>query len=99
MGFLNPYVIRARILLQGMWPSGLDWDDLLDENLAKKAKTWFAELQQLAEITVPRCLQLEKRVVATTIHTFTDASGEAYAAAIYARQQYEDGATSVRLVV
>ena len=99
MEFLNPYVIRAKILLQEMWTSGLDWDDLLDENLAKKAKTWFAELQQLAEITVPRCLQLEERVVATTIHTFTDAPGEAYAAVIYARQQYEDGSTSVRLVV
>ena len=99
MGFLNPYVIRAKILLQEMWTSGLDWDDQLDENLARKAKTWFAELQQFGKITVPRCLQLEKRVVTTTIHTFTDASGDAYAAAIYARQQYEDGSTSVRLAV
>ena len=99
LGFLNPYVIRAKILLQEMWTSGLDWDDLLDENVARKAKTWFAELQQLSEVIVPRCLQLEKRVVTTTIHTFTDASGEAYAAAIYARQQYEDGSTSVRLIV
>ena len=99
MGFLNPYVIRAKILLQEMWTSGLDWDDLLDENHAKRANRWFAELQQLAGISVPRCLQLEKRVIATTIHTFTDASGEAYAAAIYARQQYEDGSLSVWLVV
>ena len=49
MGFLNPYVIRAKILLQEMWTSGLDWDDQLDENLARKAKTWFAELQQLGK--------------------------------------------------
>eukprot|EP00112_Aurelia_sp_Birch-Aquarium-sp1_P014564 Seg3156.3 transcript_id=Seg3156.3/GoldUCD/mRNA.D3Y31 product="hypothetical protein" protein_id=Seg3156.3/GoldUCD/D3Y31 len=99
LGFLNPYVIRAKILLQEMWTSGLEWDDLLDENLARNAKTWFTELKELAGITVPRCLQLEKRVVTTSIHTFTDASGEAYAAAIYARQQYDDGSTSVRLVV
>eukprot|EP00112_Aurelia_sp_Birch-Aquarium-sp1_P016020 Seg3592.2 transcript_id=Seg3592.2/GoldUCD/mRNA.D3Y31 product="hypothetical protein" protein_id=Seg3592.2/GoldUCD/D3Y31 len=99
MGFLNPYVIRVKILLQEMWTSGLEWDDLLDENLARKAKTWFTELKELAGITVPRCLQLEKRVFTTSIHTFTDASGEAYAAAIYARQQYDDGSTSVRLVV
>ena len=29
MGFLNPYVIRTKILLQEMWTSGLEWDDLL----------------------------------------------------------------------
>ena len=44
-------------------------------------------------------LTTKKRVITTPIHTFTDASGEAYAAAIYARQQYEDGSLSVRLVV
>ena len=99
MGFLNPYIIRAKILLQEMWTSGLEWDDFLDDSQARKAKRWFLELQQLGEISVPRCLQLEKEVVTTTIHTFTDASGEAYAAAIYARQQYKDGSISVRLVV
>ena len=30
MGFLAQYVIRAKILLQEMWTSGLDWDDPLD---------------------------------------------------------------------
>ena len=41
---LAPYVIRAKILLQEMWTSGLDWDDLLDQSQARRAKRWFEEL-------------------------------------------------------
>ena len=38
MGFLAPYVIRAKILLQDMWTSGLDRDDLLDQSQARSVR-------------------------------------------------------------
>ena len=38
MGFLNPYIIRAKILLQEIWTSGLEWDDFLEYSQARKAK-------------------------------------------------------------
>ena len=37
LGFLAPYIIRAKIILQGMWESGVDWDDSVEESLSKKA--------------------------------------------------------------
>ena len=79
MGFRNPYLRREKILPLEMWTLGLEWDDLLDKNHGKKANRWFAERQQLAGILVPleNWLQLEKRVIATTTHTFMGASGEA----------------------
>ena len=46
-GFLAPYVIRAKILLQEMWTSGLDWDDLVDQSQARRSKKWFKELGEL----------------------------------------------------
>jgi len=30
LGFLSPYIIRVKILLQMMWSCGLDWDEQLD---------------------------------------------------------------------
>lgn len=53
----------------------------------------------MGEISVPCCLQLDNEVTSTTIHAFTDALGDAYAAAIYARQQYEDVSINVCLVL
>lgn len=52
VGFLAPYVIRTKKLLQEMWTSGLDWDDLLDQNRARRAKSWFEELGELSNVKV-----------------------------------------------
>ena len=47
VGFLAPFNVRAKILLQEMWAAGLDWDDLFQEDLASKARKWFSELEDL----------------------------------------------------
>ena len=62
MGFLALYVIRAKVLLQEMWTSGLEWDDLLDQRQACKAKKWYKELSELSDVQVSRCLQLNREV-------------------------------------
>ena len=100
MGFLALFTIRSKILLQDMWASGLGWDELLDLQLTKKARKWFSELADLTEIKVPRCLQVKKEgeVISRSLHTFSDASEEAYGAVSYVRYQYSSGAVSVHLV-
>ena len=98
MGFLATYIIRAKILLQEMWTSGLDWDDPLDPSQAKQAKKWFEELSELSDVRVSRCLQLNSLVETVTLHTFTDTSGDAYGAVTYVRYQYKDGTVSTSLV-
>lgn len=98
LGFLTPYIVRARILLQSMWTSGLDWDEPLNAELKTKAQNWFDELSELSKIRVPRCLRLTADVKEVTIHTFADASIEAYGAVTYARHEYTDGTVSCNLV-
>ena len=58
LGFLAPFIIHAKILLQEMWAAGMDWDDLFLGDLASKARKWFKELEDLPTIKVPRCLRL-----------------------------------------
>lgn len=98
LGFLSPYVIRTKIILQEMWESGVDWDDLVEESLLRKAQEWFEELSQLPRLCVPRCLRIGLGVKKITLHTFTDASQQAYGAATYSRHLYEDGSVTCRLV-
>ena len=100
LGFLSPFTIRAKILLQDMWSLGLEWDDNLPDDLTRKAKSWFAELGELENVRVSRCVQnkTSAQVESKTLHTFVDASMEAYGAVVYARYTYEDGSVSTRLV-
>ena len=53
IGFLAPFTIRAKILMQEMWTAGLDWDEELTESLTRSARVWFDELEKLRLIQVP----------------------------------------------
>ena len=47
LGLLTPYTVRAKILLQEMWASGVDWDESLSGNLSLQATQQFNELAAL----------------------------------------------------
>ena len=99
LGFLAPYTIRAKILLQEMWTSGLDWDDKLDEHLINQSMKWFTELNELEEIRVPRCLSYTQKPHDTVVlHVFTDASKDAYGAVVYAKYAHENGSIDGSIV-
>ena len=69
LGLASPFTICAKILLQGMWTKGPNWDEPIDRELSIRARDWFSELKNLQEINVPRCLQestLEKSISVQT---------------------------------
>ena len=98
LGFLSPYVVHARILLQETWAAGVDWDDPLGSDLQSKVDEWFRELEDLPSICIPQCLQATRDVKSTSLHTFVDASEEAYGAVVYIRHTYVDGTVTSRMV-
>ena len=100
MGFVTPFVVRVKSLMQEVWVSGIDWYDQSPENILDKAKKWFAELQDLRNLKIGRWLRRStSQVVADqSFHVFSSASSDAYAAAMYERNVYEDGSVSVSFI-
>ena len=79
-----PFTHRAKMLFQLTWREGTDWDDFLPDDQQKKWRELFAELAELCSISVPRCLHPFRVEPEQEVLVFTDASEQAYAAAVYA---------------
>ena len=98
LGLVTPYTIRAKILLQVMWTRGLDWDEGIDGDLTEQVQQWFSELEDLRNVQVHRCLQPRTGSAETTIHTFVDASKDAFGAVSYVRNVRHDGVVETRFI-
>jgi hypothetical protein len=83
--------------MQEICAAGLDWHDVLPAELDSKWKTWISELQELPNVTIPRCL---RNALPTNIqlHMFSDASKAAYAAVAYLVCKYVNHPPTSRLI-
>lgn len=99
LGFLAPYVVGAKLLIQQAWIEAADWDIPLPVHHQEQWKSWFQESKGLEGICIPRCLkERHSTAVKDSLHTFSDASEAAYAAAVHICQEYEDKSTRTRLL-
>ncbi|GBM28321.1 hypothetical protein AVEN_229506-1 [Araneus ventricosus] len=82
IGFLGPFVLRVKLLMQEIWKLSLDWDDYLPECLSLAWNRWCNEVPGLGELRIPRYLFSNMFNVGITkieLHCFSDASQKAYA--------------------
>jgi len=86
LGFLCHLIIKARILQQEIWRSGLSWDEELNAELFQKWRSWLEELQGITDVKIPRCYSLQiPRASDIQLHVFCDASEKAFAAVAFLR--------------
>ena len=89
-----PFTVRSKILFQETWSRGLEWDEELPPDMKRKWEDWVAELEHVSSLSVPRCIHSFSKVTVQKLHVFSDASEQAYAAAVYAVTEGEDGTSS-----
>ncbi|GFV74986.1 integrase catalytic domain-containing protein [Trichonephila clavipes] len=91
VGFLSPYTIRLKCLLQELWLRKLSWDDELPPDIHAVWSQWWLELPFLSELKIPRkILDSSGDSSEVQIHTFSDASQKAYGAAAFLRVKHKD---------
>lgn len=81
LGFLTPFSVTGRLLIQRLWSAGIDWDEHLPPDIENDARRWLVEVDKLGEIEVERSLKVREN---TALHIFVDASTMAYGAVSYA---------------
>ena len=100
LGLLACFTIRARVLLQDIWRSGIGWDDELPTSIKVRWDEWCQDLQSLCKVNIPRCYSLAVAdATSIELHTFCDASEKAFGAASYWRFQLSNGSVATSLVM
>ena len=87
LGFIAPFVMRAKLLLQLLCRKGVGWDDPLQESDKLQWKRWLANLPKLQAVRVSRCFKPIEfgDVKEIRLHLFSDASRLGYAVVGYLR--------------
>ncbi|XP_074657129.1 uncharacterized protein LOC141910297 [Tubulanus polymorphus] len=86
LGFVSPFILRAKGITQELWRQGNDWDDPIDGDLADRWQNWVQELKCLAGFCVNRHhIDLVVSDTAVELHVFANASEQGFGAVVYLR--------------
>ena len=91
LGFFQPFLLPAKILLQKLSTSGIGWDDRISDEDRAAFEHWLAGFPALNSIRISRCLIPPNFKECTfQLHCFTDASFSGYGAVVFLRVQCKD---------
>ena len=87
LGFIAPYAMNAKLLLQTRSIKRLGWDDTLEETDIEQWKRWWDDPPKLHQIQVYRCFKPKGfgEVKEEELHLFSNGSRQGYAAVSYLR--------------
>lgn len=100
VGFISPFIVIIKCLLQEIWENGLGWDDELPSELRKRWEIWSDQISLLADLKIERkyfSFQLDS-IKELELHIFSDASPRAFGAVAYFRCISDDGCISTSFV-
>ena len=82
LGYITPFTIAGKILLQQSWKESNDWDAPFAGHLQERTQQWGQDIAQVSKFQVPRWIgAVEGQQY--DLHLFTDASESAYACCLY----------------
>ena len=101
MGFLVPFLLLAKILLQALWRLGYSWDEEINETLKSRWRKWLKSAEKVSRVRINRQYVplRDRRITEIQLHVFCDASEDAYGAVAYVRYSFKNGEHACALVM
>lgn len=85
LGFVAPFLLLGKKVLQEMCQRGIEWDDPLPAELMSQWNTWLNELKSLHKLHITRCFSPKHlgTVQRIKLHHFSDVSSHGYGQCSY----------------
>ena len=90
IGVTCPAMLCPKLLLQKAWRENIDWDDAVSDDVRLQFSEWLKELPAIEDIKIPRRIGNISGNAHVSFHAFSDASGLAYAAAVFIRVEVDE---------
>ena len=73
LGFLAPYVLKAKQILQELCKKRYGWQADIPHAMAKLWQNWFTDMDKLSEFKINRCLKPAgfEKLEAVQLHHFS----------------------------
>jgi len=87
LGFLSPFSMPAKLLLQELCKRNLGWDEAIPHSFSEQWSKWLEDLQRMSEFRVDRCIKPRDfgDPVTAQLHHFSNASQVGYGTVSYVR--------------
>ncbi|XP_063072354.1 uncharacterized protein LOC134463029 isoform X3 [Engraulis encrasicolus] len=101
LGFLTPFTLTAKLLLQELCKMNLGWDEEVPPHIREQWSKWSAGFPLMSNFKVQRCFKTAGfgSVTQAQLHHFADASDQGYGTATYLRLQNDQNNIHVALVM
>ncbi|XP_033759555.1 uncharacterized protein LOC117341801 [Pecten maximus] len=101
LGFLAPFVLTAKVILQELCKLQLGWDDQVPNGFQDQWCVWIKDLQKLSDFKVDRCIKPPgfEDIQSAQLHHFADASETEYGTVSYLRMKNAEGKTHCTFVM
>ncbi|XP_037388700.1 uncharacterized protein LOC119262023 [Pygocentrus nattereri] len=101
LGFIAPFVLLGKQVLQQMCREKIGWDNELPESLRPQWESWIRDLPKLSELEIKRCYlpSTFHNIKRYELHRFSDASISGYGECTYLRVISESDEVHCSLVM
>lgn len=101
LGFVAPFVLSGKCILQELCRRHVQWDDPLSDDLRPRWEEWKTGLEGLREVSIPRCYYPPhfSNIVSVELHHFSDASSVGYGACSYIRYKNDHNKVHCSLIM
>jgi transposase InsO family protein len=101
LGFVAPFVLPAKLLIQEVTKAKLSWDENVPEMEMQSWRRWLADLHIIEQFKIPRSVTPQNfgQMAYYELHHFCDASVRAYGVVSYVRVVNEVGEVNCTLMM
>ena len=99
LGFISPFTLKGKRLLQTLCIEGRDWDDPISDELRAQWEQWLLAISDLEQVKLNRCIKPKGfKISKVEFHHFSDASVLGYGQCSYLRLLSASGQVHVSLL-